>query len=44
MQVRHSSRSPYSQLRRRRNGSAEYAQGHPGSVNSVMHTSATAPP
>ena len=36
----HSIESPYSQSSRRRNGSALKAQGHPGSVNSVMRTSA----
>ncbi len=41
MTVRQITRSPYSQLIRRRNGSAEYAQGQLGSVNSQMTTSAS---
>src|SRR5215208_1843877 len=32
--------SPYSQRSRARTGSAEYANGHAGSVNSVMQTAA----
>ena len=41
--VRHESPSPYSQSRRRRNGSAPTAHGQPGSVYSVMRTSAPRP-